>query len=67
MLTVDPDRTADVVAALEAEGTPVGVAGAVESGSGVVVDGAEISHPDVDPSWAAFEELARASDGADGA
>jgi hydrogenase maturation factor len=67
VLTVDPDRTADVVAALESEGTPVGVAGTVESGTGVVVDDEEISHPDVDPSWAAFEELARASDGGGGA
>jgi len=63
VLTVDPDRTDDVVSALEAEGTPVGVAGTVEPGSGVVVDGQEIDHPDVDPSWAAYEELARAADG----
>jgi len=61
VLSVDPDHTGDVVAALESEGTPVGVAGTVESGSGVAVDGEEISHPDVDPSWAAYAELARAA------
>lgn len=62
VIAVNPDRTDDVVAALEAEGTPVGVAGTVESGSGVVVDGAEISHPAVDPSWAAYAELAAKAD-----
>jgi len=62
VIAVDPDHTADVRDALESEGTAVGVAGSVERGSGVVVDGAEISHPDVDPAWAAYEELAAASD-----
>ncbi|MGQ4555197.1 AIR synthase-related protein [Halobellus sp. GM3] len=62
VLAVGPDRTADVIEALEKEGTPVGVAGAVRSGSGVAVDGEEIGHPEVDPSWAAYEELARASE-----
>ncbi|RLM57285.1 hydrogenase expression protein [Halobellus sp. Atlit-31R] len=69
VLAVDPDYTADVVAALESEGTAVGVAGQVTAGSGVVVDGEKISHPDVDPSWAAYDRLARASaveDDADG-
>ncbi|WP_336024958.1 AIR synthase family protein [Halobellus salinisoli] len=61
VLAVDPDRTADVVSALEAEGTPVGVAGRVESGSGVVVDGEAVDHPEVDPSWAAYDRLADAS------
>jgi len=63
VLAVDPDRTAAVIDALAAEGTPVGVAGTVETGTGVVVDGEEVSHPEVDPSWAAYEELARASAG----
>jgi hydrogenase maturation factor len=61
VLAVDPEHTDDVVGALESEGTPVGVAGTVEAGSGVVVDGEEIAHPDVDPSWAAYERLARAA------
>ncbi|WP_144903764.1 AIR synthase family protein [Halobellus captivus] len=60
VLSVDPERTSDVVSALEAEGTPVGVAGTVRAGAGVAVDGGEISHPEVDPSWAAYEELAAA-------
>ncbi|MFB6090604.1 MAG: AIR synthase family protein [Halobellus sp.] len=68
VLAVDPDRTSAVVEALESEGTPVGVAGTVESverdgvsGPGVVVDGEGISHPEVDPSWEAYERLAQAS------
>ncbi|WP_049987184.1 AIR synthase family protein [Halobellus rufus] len=65
VLAVDPDRTSDVVAALEAEGTPVGVAGTVESGSGVVVDGETIEHPGIDPSWAAYDRLAAAAGGED--
>jgi len=61
VLAVAPEHTDEVVAALEREGTPVGVAGRVESGSGVVVDGESIEHPEVDPSWAAYERLADAS------
>jgi hydrogenase maturation factor len=62
VIAVDPDHTAAVRDALDAEGTAVGVAGTVERGSGVVVDGEEITHPGVDPAWAAYEELAAASD-----
>lgn len=68
VLAVDPDQTSAVVDALEAEGVPVGVAGTVQSPAKadergtVVVDGEPIDHPDVDPSWAAYEELARASE-----
>jgi hydrogenase maturation factor len=62
VIAVDPDHTAAVRAALDSEGTAVGVAGTVESGSGVVVDGEAITHPEVDPAWAAYEELAAASD-----
>ncbi|SFR55419.1 AIR synthase family protein [Halogeometricum limi] len=58
VLCVDPDRTANVVSALESEGTPVGVAGTVREGRGVTVDGEDVPHPDVDPSWAAYERLA---------
>ncbi|QIB75164.1 hydrogenase expression protein [Halogeometricum borinquense] len=61
VLAVDPDSTAAVISALESEGTPVGVAGTVREGSGVTVDGEEVPHPDVDPSWAAYEELMRQS------
>ena len=58
VIAVDPDRTAAVRDALESEGTAVGVAGTVERGSGVVVDGEAVSHPEVDPAWAAYEALA---------
>ncbi|ELZ94695.1 HypE family hydrogenase expression/formation protein [Haloferax sulfurifontis] len=59
VVATDPSVTDDVVAALDARGTPVGVAGTVVAGEGVVVDGERIEHPDVDPSWAAYERLAR--------
>ncbi|ELZ80621.1 hydrogenase expression protein [Haloferax sp. Atlit-4N] len=58
VVATDPDVTDDVVAALDARGTPVGVAGTVVAGEGVVVDGERIEHPDVDPSWAAYDRLA---------
>ena len=61
VIAVDPDHMPAVRDALRSEDTAVGVAGTVESGSGVVVDGEAIEHPEVDPAWAAFEELAAAS------
>ncbi|RDI72570.1 AIR synthase family protein [Halopelagius longus] len=63
VLTVAPEDTDAIVSALEAEGTPVGVAGRVSEGSGVYADGERIDHPDVDPSWEAYDELARRADG----
>lgn len=65
VVATDPSVTDDVVAALDARGTPVGVAGTVVAGEGVVVDGERIEHPDVDPSWAAYERLAREADESD--
>jgi len=65
-VAVDPAHTAAVRDALDSRDTAVGVAGTVERGSGVVVDGEAISHPEVDPAWAAYEELAAASDRGDG-
>jgi hydrogenase maturation factor len=65
VIAVDPDHTTAVRDALRSEGTAVGVAGTVESGSGVVVDGQVTGHPEVDPAWAAYEELAAASGGND--
>ena len=62
VIAVDPDHTAAVRDALESEGTAVGVAGSVASGSGVVVDGEAISHPEVDPAWAAYAELVATRD-----
>ena len=63
LVAVDPADTDAVVEALEArgKGTPVGVAGRVEAGSGVVVDGADIEEPNGDSSWAAYERLLEAS------
>ena len=62
VIAVAPERTAAVRDALESRGTAVGVAGTVESGSGVVVDTEPIEHPEVDPAWAAYEGLAAATD-----
>ena len=61
LIAVDPADTDAVVGALEARGTPVGVAGRVETGSGVIVDGAGIEEPNGDSSWAAYERLLEAS------
>ncbi|AFK20197.2 MULTISPECIES: AIR synthase family protein [Haloferax] len=58
IVATDPEVTDDVISALNARGTPVGVAGTVVLGEGVVVDGKRIDHPDVDPSWGAYERLA---------
>jgi hydrogenase maturation factor len=66
VIAVDPDHTAAVRDALDSRGTAVGLAGTVERGSGVVVDGEAITHPEVDPAWAAFEELAAESDRGEG-
>lgn len=46
-----------VLSALEARGTPVGVAGEVVEGRGVSFDGAEWSDPPRDPSWDAYADL----------
>jgi hydrogenase maturation factor len=61
VIAVDPEHTPAVRDALRSEGTTVGVAGTVASGSGVVVDGEPIEHPEVDPAWAAYEKLAAVS------
>lgn len=61
VLAVPPAETGAVVSALESEGTPVGVAGRATEGSGVYADGERVEHPDVDPSWAAYDDLSRQS------
>ena len=63
VIAVDPDDVADVATALEARGTPVGVAGEVSEGEGVYVDGERIERPETDPSWEAYEELSRRTGG----
>ena len=63
VIAVDADHTATVRDALRSAGTAVGVAGTVASGSGVTVDGETVDHPEVDPAWAVYEDLAAASGG----
>ncbi|WP_137283838.1 AIR synthase family protein [Halorussus salinisoli] len=58
VLTVESDGVGDVLAALESEGIPAAEIGAVREGDGVFVDGEQVEHPEVDPSWAVFEEYA---------
>jgi len=57
VVTVDPDHVGSVRAALDDRGTPVGIAGTVESGSGVVFDGERTTAPDGDASWPVYERL----------
>lgn len=57
LLAVSPDSVDAVVAALEDRGTPVGVAGRVEAGEGVVLDGKRQSPPEGDSSWPVYERL----------
>ena len=57
LCAVAPDDADDVVAALEARGTPAAVVGTASEGSGVYVDGEAVTAPDTDPSWAAIAAL----------
>lgn len=58
VLAVAPEDCDAVRAAIEARGTPVGVAGEVVAGSGVDFCGEEWREPPRDPSWDAYAELA---------
>ena len=58
LVTVRPEGADAVLAALDAEGIPAAEVGEVSAGEGAFVDGGEVSHPEVDPSWAVFEEYA---------
>lgn len=63
VVSVDPDVTDDVVAALERVGTPVGVVGDVSHGEGVTLDGESATKPHGDSSWPVYAALAeRAAD-----
>jgi hydrogenase maturation factor len=62
LLAVDPADTERVVSALESRGTPVGVVGRVEAGSGVAVDDEETEVPDGDSSWPVYERLLAGDD-----
>lgn len=57
LITVEPKSVDAVVRALEDRETPVGVAGRVESGEGVLLDGVQQSPPDGDSSWPVYERL----------
>lgn len=57
VLTVDPDAVDQVVEALKKSETPVGIAGRVKPGDGVVLDGKQTSPPDDDASWPVYERL----------
>ena len=57
LLAVPPEDVDAVVAALDSRGTPVGVAGRIEAGEGVVLDGEETEPPDGDASWPVYERL----------
>jgi hydrogenase expression/formation protein HypE len=56
-----PDAIDDALAALRTDDTTAAAIGTVSDGDGVYLDGTRLEHPDVDPSWAAFERLAAAS------
>ncbi|MFC4550612.1 MULTISPECIES: AIR synthase family protein [Halorussus] len=58
LVTVRPEGADDVLAALDDEGIPAAEVGEVSAGEGAFVDGEEVAHPEVDPSWAVFEEYA---------
>jgi hydrogenase maturation factor len=62
LLAVDPADADAVVSALESRGTPVGVVGSVEAGSGVVLDGEATEVPDGDSSWPVYERLLAAGE-----
>lgn len=58
VIAVAPEHAEAVQAAIEARGTPVGVAGEVVEGRGVSFRGEEWTEPPRDPSWDAYAELA---------
>jgi len=57
VVTVDPDGTEAVLAALDARGTEAARIGRVVDGDGVYVDGERITAPAVDSAWAAYSSL----------
>ncbi|WP_435180184.1 AIR synthase family protein [Halorussus sp. AFM4] len=58
VLTVEAGGADAVLAALDDEGIPAAEVGEVREGEGVYVDGEPTTHPEVDPTWAVFEEYA---------
>jgi hydrogenase expression/formation protein HypE len=62
VVAAPPAATDDVLDALDDRDTTAAVIGTVRDGDGVYLDGDRLPHPDVDPSWAAFERLAAEHD-----
>lgn len=63
VLAVDADDSETVREVLASQGTPVGIAGRVESGEGVVVDGTPTDPPTRDAAWPVYERLLDERDG----
>lgn len=57
VLAVDPTATDAVLSALQDRGTPVGVAGSVESGDGVLFGGESTEPPTSDSAWPVYGRL----------
>ncbi|NEU58687.1 AIR synthase family protein [Halorussus sp. MSC15.2] len=58
LLITTPKQYVDsIVSALEDRGTPATIIGEVREGTGVTVDGNQVTHPDTDPAWEAFESF----------
>ncbi|WP_267642239.1 AIR synthase family protein [Haloarchaeobius amylolyticus] len=66
LVAVRPEGVDDVLAALRERGTPVADAGRITDGAGVSVDGERLDHPEEDPAWRAYAELAEAAATDDG-
>jgi hydrogenase expression/formation protein HypE len=59
VVAVDPAGVDPVLDALRDRGTTAAAVGTVREGSGVYLDGEAVSHPRRDPSWEAWDRLAR--------
>lgn len=57
VIAVDSGKTESVTERLNSRGTPVGIAGHVERGEGVVVDGVRTDPPEHDAAWPVYERL----------
>ena len=57
-ITAPPDTCEAIVGALEDRGTAAAIVGRVVEGSGMALDGEDVSHPRVDPSWDVYAEYA---------
>lgn len=58
VVTVPEAEAEAVVDALDARGTDAAAVGSVGDGEGVYRDGQRVEHPDVDPAWAVYADLA---------